>query len=279
MSALERSSLSKAEARSLTDEIKLDAERLWGKLLEAYEGGAHLSLGYNSWGSYFEAEFGGSDATAYRLLQSGRAMAQLPIGSPRPKNEAQARELAPLLDNPDQLREAWAEVVDLKSEPTAADVREVVQRRTGMDVHYSSSSDQWSTPQDLFDELDREFGFTLDVCATAENAKCKSFYDRERDGLQQAWEGVCWMNPPYGNEIGDWVRKARESAEAGATVVCLVPARTDTGWWWNHCRSGEVRFLRGRLRFGGSETGAPFPSAVVVFGRKPTMFCWERVAA
>lgn len=128
MSAVEKSTLSRDEARSLTDEVRGDAERLWSKLVELYEGGAHVALGYGSWGSYFETEFGGSDATAYRLLQSGRVMAQLPIGSPRPATESVARELTPLLRQPEALKEAWAKVVETNESPTAADVREVVSR-------------------------------------------------------------------------------------------------------------------------------------------------------
>jgi phage N-6-adenine-methyltransferase len=134
-------------------------------------------------------------------------------------------------------------------------------------LHFSSATPEWSTPQDLFDELDAEFGFTLDVSATVENAKCPVFYSQAEDGLRQPWRGVCWCNPPYGRGIGRWVAKAHEAALAGATVVCLVPARPDTGWWHEHCRFAEIRFLRGRLRFGGGENAAPFPSAVVIFGR------------
>ena len=140
----------------------------------------------------------------------------------------------------------------------------------------SSETDQWSTPQDLFNELDAEFGFELDVCADKANAKCSRYFTEADDGLAQTWSGVCWMNPPYGEAIGKWVQKARESAEAGATVVCLVPARVDTAWWWHNCRYGEVRFLRGRLKFGGSETSAPFPSAVVIFGRPERVVWWQR---
>lgn len=134
-----------------------------------------------------------------------------------------------------------------------------------MSVHYSSDRDDWETPQDLFDELDSEFGFELDVCALEASAKCERFFTPAEDGLAQEWTGTCWMNPPYGEIIVEWVHKARRSAEAGATVVCLVPARVDTAWWWENCLAGEIRFLRGRLRFGGGESGAPFPSAVVVF--------------
>lgn len=138
-----------------------------------------------------------------------------------------------------------------------------------MTVHFSSATDVWATPQGLFDELNAEFGFSLDVCALPDNAKCSNFYTPEQDGLQQPWVGTCWMNPPYGRHIGKWVRKARLSARDGAVVVCLVPARTDTQWWHQHVtKATEVRFIQGRLRFGNAQSSAPFPSAIVVFGSK-----------
>ena len=132
-------------------------------------------------------------------------------------------------------------------------------------VHYMSERHDWETPQFLFDGLNAEFGFEVDVCATAENAKCRKFFTPEDNGLVQHWEGVCWVNPPYGREIERWMRKALESAQQGATVVCLVPARTDTKWWHRYAMRGEVRYLRGRLKFSNSENSAPFPSAVVIF--------------
>jgi phage N-6-adenine-methyltransferase len=138
-----------------------------------------------------------------------------------------------------------------------------------MAVHFSSATDLWATPQDFFDGLNAEFGFTLDVCANADNAKCADYFTAEQDGLAQDWRGVCWMNPPYGRGIGAWMRKAYESAQVGATVVCLVPARTDTAWWWGYAMKGEVRFIRGRLKFGGRKENAPFPSAVVIFRGEP----------
>ena len=138
--------------------------------------------------------------------------------------------------------------------------------RHNLSVHFSSKTCVWETPRQLFEKLDSEFNFTLDVCALPENAKCRRYYTPETDGLKQAWSGVCWMNPPYGREIGKWVEKAFESAKAGATVVCLLPARTDTAWWHSFVMEAfEIRFLRGRLRFVGAENSAPFPSAVVVF--------------
>ena len=133
-------------------------------------------------------------------------------------------------------------------------------------VHFSSATDQWATPQNFFDKCNKEFGpFTLDVCADDTNAKCTKFFSKEDDGLQQKWEGVCWMNPPYGREIGKWMEKAYLSWQEGATVVCLVPARTDTAWWHNYAMKGEVIFIRGRLKFGGSKNSAPFPSALVIY--------------
>jgi len=123
----------------------------------------------------------------------------------------------------------------------------------------------WETPQDFFDKLNEEFCFDLDVCATDQNAKCNQYYTVEDDGLKQQWLGTCWMNPPYGREIKKWMEKAHKESLRGATVVCLVPSRTDTAWWHDHAVHGDIRFLRGRLKFGGHKNSAPFPSAVVIF--------------
>lgn len=129
---------------------------------------------------------------------------------------------------------------------------------------FSSRSDLWETPQDLFDKLDAIYHFQTDVCALPENAKCEHYFTPEQDGLSQEWAGVCWCNPPYGREVGKWVEKA---ARSDATVVMLLPARTDTWWFHDLCmRVGQVHFLRGRLRFGDSKCNAPFPSMIVVFG-------------
>ena len=122
----------------------------------------------------------------------------------------------------------------------------------------------------FFDGLNNEFKFETDVCALKENAKCSNYFTPEMDGLAQSWTGVCWMNPPYGREISKWVKKAFESANQGAaTVVCLVPARTDTKWWHDYAINGEVRFIKGRLKFGGNKNNAPFPSAIVIFRNRP----------
>lgn len=132
-------------------------------------------------------------------------------------------------------------------------------------VHFSSKTDLHATPQDFFDTLDKEFKFGTDVCALPDNAKCESFFTPEQDGLKQAWTGVCWMNPPYGREIGFWMKKAYESMLEGATVVCLVPSRTDTRWWHDYAMKGQIRFIKGRLKFGKAKNSAPFPSAIVIF--------------
>lgn len=133
-------------------------------------------------------------------------------------------------------------------------------------VHFRHDTDVWETPQRFFDMLNAEFHFTVDVCADASNAKCAQYFTPEQDGLKQRWEAVCFMNPPYGAEIGRWVQKAFESSLFGATVVCLLPARTDTRWWHNYVTlASEIRYLPRRLKFGGAANSAPFPSAVVIF--------------
>jgi phage N-6-adenine-methyltransferase len=131
---------------------------------------------------------------------------------------------------------------------------------------FSSATDMWATPQAFFDKYNNKYHFTLDVCASKENAKCAEYFDVEADGLKQTWGGVCWMNPPYGRNVTDkWMKKAYESSLTGALVVCLVPARTDTRWWHDYAMKGEITFIKGRLKFGNSKNAAPFPSAVVVF--------------
>ena len=134
-----------------------------------------------------------------------------------------------------------------------------------MSIHFSSKTDLWSTPQDLFDRLNAVYHFDIDVCANADNAKCIKYYTPMENGLKQKWEGACWMNPPYGRGIGVWVKKAYESSQEGAKVICLLPARTDTAWWHDYVVKGNIEFLRGRLKFGGHKNSAPFPSAIVVF--------------
>lgn len=135
-------------------------------------------------------------------------------------------------------------------------------------VMFSSKSDLWETPQDFFDNLDKEFHFTLDACALPENAKCQKYYTPEDDGLLQPWSGVVWCNPPY-SECAEWAKKCYEESRGGNTVVFLVPSRTDTKWFHQYVYPyAEIRFVKGRLKFGNSKNSAPFPSMVCIF--RPT---------
>ena len=133
-------------------------------------------------------------------------------------------------------------------------------------VHFSSKTDDWATPQWLFDALNKEFLFTLDPCSSHGNAKCQKHFTPAENGLAQDWnDDIVFMNPPYGRQIGRWLAKAYSSARAGATVVCLIPARTDTKWWHRFAMKGEIRLIVGRLKFGEARHSAPFPSAIVIF--------------
>lgn len=140
-------------------------------------------------------------------------------------------------------------------------------------VLFSSESDEWATPQSMFDALDAEFRFTLDPCSTVSNAKCILYFDRAANGLLKSWaNAVVFMNPPY-SEIESWMAKAHGSTRDGATVVCLVPSRTDTQWWHSFAMKHEIRFLKGRLKFGDCADPAPFPSAIIVM--RPSGFKLE----
>jgi site-specific DNA-methyltransferase (adenine-specific) len=130
----------------------------------------------------------------------------------------------------------------------------------------SSNTAEWATPLAFYDELNREFGFTLDPCSTAENHKCDKYYTKADDGLSKDWSGeIVFCNPPYGRELPKWVKKCHEESARGATCVMLIPARTDTSYFHDYIYGKhEVRFIRGRLHFNESKQGAPFPSMVVV---------------
>ena len=135
---------------------------------------------------------------------------------------------------------------------------------------FSSASQEWGTPQDLFDQLNREFGpFDLDAAANVINQKCDRYYSKNDDALSvEKWDGErIWLNPPYGRELGKWVEKAEEQAHIyGKRVVMLLPARTDTKWWHKYVSDADVvRFIKGRLKFEGAKSSAPFPSVIVVF--------------
>lgn len=137
-------------------------------------------------------------------------------------------------------------------------------------VLFSSAKMDWETPQPFYDALDAEFRFTCDVAANGINHKHECYYDEQQNGLIQPWSGICWCNPPYGRDIAKWVEKAhREAVNGKATTVMLLPARTDTKYFHEYIYGQhEIRFVKGRLRFVGSKSSAPFPSMVVVFRRQ-----------
>ena len=147
---------------------------------------------------------------------------------------------------------------------------------------FSSDKSDWETPKYLFDALHAEFNFTVDLAASFENRKVPKYFSVEQDAFRLRWTGTGWLNPPYSDGIDKWLAKAKKSAvEEGATVVVLVPARTDTKAWFDHARLGEVRFIKGRLKFVGAPTSAPFPSALVIFrpGLPRSTTYWEYKAS
>lgn len=141
--------------------------------------------------------------------------------------------------------------------------------KMNVSLMFSSEKDNWETPNDLFKELNDEFKFNLDPCATNENAKCDKYYTINEDGLMQDWGGYnVFCNPPYGKEIKKWVKKCYdESKKENTKVVLLIPARTDTSYFHDYIyeKAKEVRFIRGRLKFSNNKYNAPFPSMIIVF--------------
>lgn len=142
------------------------------------------------------------------------------------------------------------------------------------EVMFSSSTGEWSTPQLFYDKLNEEFHFTLDPCATPDNAKCQQFFTKSDDGLKKEWHKYSksvFMNPPYGRNISTWVKKAYDESLHGVTVVCLLPSRTDTKWMQEAMPNAKiVCFVKGRLKFGGSNNSAPFPSVIILFSNTIT---------
>ena len=233
-------------------------------------------------------------ALEVRLLAARRIGELVPAVSPKDSGKmAHGREVSEVR-TPDISKQRLSEFRKLASIPLAAFRKKISDAKDRNErISYSkflssskfgtwqtsSETAEWETPQALFDLLNTEFSFGLDVCATAQNTKCKQFYSRKDNGLLQSWHGACWMNPPYGDAIPEWMNKVSVEVGRGALVVCLVPARTDTEWWWDNAIAGEVRFLRGRLRF--SEQGsAPFPSAVVIrssmHDKRPRVVWWNK---
>jgi len=132
----------------------------------------------------------------------------------------------------------------------------------------SSKTNEWETPQDLFEALNKEFNFTLDPCCKVTTAKCKKFFTIKDDGLKQDWSNdVVFMNPPYGGHTGDWIKKAYEESLKGSVVACLIVSSTDRSYWHEYIFpfAAQIRFVRGRLRFGKADSTAPFASAIVIF--------------
>lgn len=128
----------------------------------------------------------------------------------------------------------------------------------------TSNTDDWATPIELFNKLNQIFKFTLDVCASHQNAKCEKYYTVKENGLIQEWSDVSWCNPPYGRKIGLWVKKAYEENLKGKTIVLLLPSRTDTKWFHDYIyNQHEIDFIKGRLKFNDGKNSAPFPSMIV----------------
>lgn len=135
---------------------------------------------------------------------------------------------------------------------------------------FSSKKQNWTTPQWLFDQLNEEFDFTLDAAASDDNAKCQKYFTERENGLLRSWEGeTVFCNPPYGRELAEWVKKAYEEGQKpGTTVVLLIPSRTETRFFHDYILGkAEIRFLKGRLKFGDAKNSAPFPSLIAVYGR------------
>lgn len=141
-------------------------------------------------------------------------------------------------------------------------------------VLFSSYKMDWATPQWLVDQINERWGLrTLDVCATATNTKCASFISLEQDAFTTPWTGRAFMNPPYGRNIGSWIGLAAKRAWAGEVddVICLIPSRTDTAYWYDYVmQAKEICLLRGRVRFVGAPSSAPFPSCLIVFQQGAT---------
>ncbi|MFZ4776694.1 MAG: DNA N-6-adenine-methyltransferase [Terrimicrobiaceae bacterium] len=140
-------------------------------------------------------------------------------------------------------------------------------------VMHSSRKVEWSTPDWLFEALDKLFKFSLDPCSTEDNAKCKLHYTADDDGLLFSWAGhTVWLNPPYGPTIGEWMENAvSEAQNAGTTVVCLIPSRTGAAWFQKSVLNAPKKlifFFRGRLCFGNGKNPAAFDSVLVVYPGK-----------
>jgi site-specific DNA-methyltransferase (adenine-specific) len=239
--------------------------------------------GYATFDEYCQQRWGLSRSYAFRHIQAAQVAAVLPIGN-APANEAQARQLVPLLvQGAEAIRGAWQEAVETapNGKLTAAHVETVVERHTSpLTVHFSSKTPEWYTPQIIIDRVLQVFDGTIDLdpCSNdgEPNVPATRHFTRTDDGLSRSWQGRVFMNPPYGDEIADWVAKLRQEWRTNQVeAIALVPNRAGTAWWQDLFRGGGhdvetaccvVSLLRGRLTFSGAESSAPFPSVVAYFG-------------
>ncbi len=146
-------------------------------------------------------------------------------------------------------------------------IRHNIDMGIGKINNFKSEKIVYSTPIKLFNVINQEFNFGLDVCALPENAKCPKYFTPEQDGLTQDWKGVCWMNPPFNNALKKWVIKARdESIKHKSLICCLIPVRSNTIWWKNVCKDAEIRFIIGEVNFNDLERGLWLPMCLMIFG-------------
>ena len=137
-------------------------------------------------------------------------------------------------------------------------IAQIIGQTRRMSVHFLSQSVDWATPKGVYDKLNQEFNFNFDPCPLGGSSYM--------NGLEMEWGNSTFCNPPYGREIGKWTAKALEENAKGKTIVLLIPSRTDTKWWHSHImKANEIRFIKGRLKFGDAINSAPFPSALAIF--------------
>lgn len=262
-----------AEARGLTDEVKADARGLWEKLLRLYQGDAHAALGYASWADYCGAEFHISDGRAYQLLQSARVMRALAhdteengpertmVRPSLPESERVTRALRPLLDRPDEMREAWREAVEQagSTPPIAREVHEIVTRRT-RSVTPTSGNYEWYTPPEYVEAARKAMGgIDLDPasCEMANRTvRAKRYYTQEDDGLTKKWGGRVFCNPPYSSreivQFCERMVKAYDGQEIEQGIL-LTSNSTDTRWWQSTFRAANGTCLPKRINFLGAD--------------------------
>ncbi len=236
-------------------------------------------VGYATFEAYCKGRWGLSQSRSYQLMDAATIAGVLSSTTVELPNEAVARELAPVLreQGPDAVRETWGTVLETTEAPTAADVRAVVRDdrwNPGAGL-MSSKTPEWYTPRHIVDAVLTALG-TIDLDPCAEKKKgipAELHLTKADNGLSQTWRGRVYMNPPYGDEIGDWTRKLREEYDARrvSQAVALIPARTDTAWW-DALDPELICFVRGRLKFSDGVAAAPFPSAAVYLGKSPDAF-------